>query len=64
VIAGVDNGSDRSEERYQTDQRKALRGRALVVIRSNRQAGEIKLTATSPGLDAATVTIQSLASAR
>jgi beta-galactosidase len=59
VIAGVDNGSDRSEERYQADQRKALHGRALVVIRSQQQPGQIKLTAASPGLESATVTIQS-----
>ncbi len=57
VIAGVDNGSDRSEERYQAEQRQALRGRALVVIRSGAQAGAIKLTATAPGLETATVTI-------
>ncbi len=59
VIAGVDNGSDRSEERYQADQRKAWHGRALVVIRSGQGPGEIKLTATSPGLETATVVVQS-----
>ncbi len=63
VIAGVDNGSDRSEERYQANQRKALRGRALVVVRSRQPIGEITLTATAPGLETATVTIQSRSAA-
>ena len=64
VMAGVDNGNDRSEERYQGDHRSVWHGRALVVIRSTREAGRIRLTATSPGLADATVTIQSRPAAR
>jgi beta-galactosidase len=64
VIAGVDNGSDNSVERYQADHRTTWHGRALVVVRSSKQAGPIKLTATSPGLADATVTIQSRPAAK
>lgn len=64
VITGVDNGSDSSEECHQADQRKAWHGRALVVIRSSKEAGRIRLTATSPGLADATVTIRSRPAAR
>jgi beta-galactosidase len=59
VIAGVDNGSDRSEERYQADQRSVWQGRALVVIRSTKAGGRIQLTASAPGLANATTTIRS-----
>ena len=63
VIAGVDNGSDRSEERHQADQRSVWQGRALVVIRATKAGGRIQLTASSPGLADATAMIQSRPSA-
>jgi len=64
VIAGVDNGSDSSEERYQANHRKVWHGRAIVVVRSSKEAGRIRLTATSPGLADATVTIRSRPTAK
>ena len=50
VIAGVDNGDMRSEEPYHANQRKAFNGRALVVIRSSRNTGTIRVSATGNGL--------------
>lgn len=50
VIAGVDNANIKDTDPYVGTSRKAWHGRALVVIRSTQQAGEIKLTVSSPGL--------------
>jgi beta-galactosidase len=58
VIAGVDNADIKDTDPYVTNTRKAWKGRALVVIKSNRNAGEIKLTVSSPGLTVATINIK------
>ena len=57
-IAGVDNGSPVSMEKFKTDRRKAFYGKCLVVIQSNNQAGVIKLTATADGLKPAVMTVK------
>jgi len=49
-IIGVGNGDQKSVESFQARQRKAYNGRCLVVIRSTRRGGRIKLTAESRGL--------------
>lgn len=56
-IAGVDNGSPTSLERFKpvighedTASRKAFYGKCLVVIQNNGNAGTATLTATAPGL--------------
>jgi beta-galactosidase len=59
VIAGMDNGDLKNADAYQANERKVWHGRALVVIRSAHDEGKIRLTATSPGLREATLTIQS-----
>jgi beta-galactosidase len=61
VIAAVGNGDGEDPASYQGDRRKLYQGRALVVVRTSRHAGSIKLTATTSGLKESTVTIQSKA---
>jgi beta-galactosidase len=64
VIAGVDNADLKDLDQYTGTSRKAWHGRALVVIKSNHQAGEIKLTVTTPGLETAEIKIFSMNSAK
>lgn len=49
-IAGTDNGDPTDHESLKKPSRKLFNGKALVVIQSDGQAGNIRLTATSPGL--------------
>lgn len=58
VIAAVGNADGRDTGAYQGTQRKLYEGRALVVIRTSKQSGAIRLTAAAPGLAEAAVTIQ------
>jgi beta-galactosidase len=55
VIAGVGNGDGQDADSYHSERRKLYQGRALVVIRSSRQAGEVQLRASAPGLSADSV---------
>jgi beta-galactosidase len=59
-IVATDNGDATSFESFQAPERNAFNGMALVIIRSLAgQPGTIKLTATSDGLESATVKIHS-----
>jgi len=49
-VACVGNGNPISHESYQAKQRKAFHGLCLVVVRSTKQEGDIRLTASSEGL--------------
>lgn len=54
-ILGVDNGDPTSQERYKAGKdgvwkRKAFMGKALVIVRSTREAGSFTLTGRSDGL--------------
>ena len=57
VIAGVDNAKLKDVDPYVGNIRKTWHGRALVVIRSSKNAGDILLTVSSPGLNDAIATI-------
>jgi beta-galactosidase len=57
TIAGVDNGFQASLEPFKADYRKAYRGLCLAIVQAKNTAGQIKLTATSAGLEDAGVTI-------
>ncbi len=59
TIAGVGNANPVSVESYQLPERKAWRGRCMVIIKSKKSSGNIILKASSPGLDAAKIVIQS-----
>ena len=52
-IAGVDNGSPISMEKFKDNHRKAFYGKCLVVVQNNGEPGGIKLTATAEGLEGA-----------
>jgi beta-galactosidase len=58
-IVGVGNANPVSTESYQQPRRKAWQGRALVVVKSNKQPGRITLRAAAPGLPPASVVIAS-----
>jgi beta-galactosidase len=58
VIAGVDNANLKDVDSYVGTARKAWHGRALVVIRSTKNAGDITLTVSTPGLPDAIVTLR------
>lgn len=57
TVIGVDNGSPTSMERFKADHRKAFFGKALVVIRKDKDAGPIRLKAVSPMLAAGQLVI-------
>lgn len=59
IIAGVDNANLKDVDPYIGTTRKAWHGRALVVIKSSRKSGDIKLKVSSPGLTDAALTIHS-----
>ena len=52
-IAGVDNGSPISLERFKDNHRRAFYGKCLVVIQNNGEAGPVRLIATADGLEEA-----------
>jgi beta-galactosidase len=57
-ILAVGSANPISEEMYVGNQRKVYRGRALVVVKSTDQAGEIRLTAHADGLDGMEIIIK------
>jgi beta-galactosidase len=59
VIAGIGSGDLATTESYQANPRRVYQGRALVVIRSTAQPGNIVLSASSTGLKPARTTIRS-----
>lgn len=57
TIAGVDNGSPISRERFTAHERHAFYGKCLVVVRNDGTPGTATLTATAPGLRGESVEI-------
>ncbi len=57
-LIGVDNGAPANHDSYQASSRPAFHGLALAVVRLTGTAGTVSVTATSPGLAPATVTIK------
>ncbi|WPV01493.1 glycoside hydrolase family 2 TIM barrel-domain containing protein [Mucilaginibacter sp. cycad4] len=58
VIAGVDNADIKDTDPYAGNSRKAWHGRAMVVIRSTHNTGDIKLTVSSARLSDAIIAIK------
>jgi len=56
-LIGVDNGDMSNQEDFKGKQKKAVHGMCLAIVQSNANAGQIRITATSPGLKPATVTV-------
>ncbi|QEC74814.1 glycoside hydrolase family 2 TIM barrel-domain containing protein [Mucilaginibacter ginsenosidivorax] len=60
TIAGVANADMKDTDSYVGNTRKAWHGRALIIIKSTHNSGDIKLTVTSPDLSEAVVNIKTL----
>lgn len=58
INAGVGNADVISHEPFQADQRKLFQGKALLIVCSRRQAGEITVTAKSKGLKSTKVILK------
>ncbi|WP_316800570.1 beta-galactosidase GalB [Pedobacter frigidisoli] len=56
-IAGVDNGFQASLEPFKASYRKAFHGLCLAILQSTDKSGTMKLTASSAGLSASSITI-------
>jgi beta-galactosidase len=54
-LLGLESGSNDSHESYQSDKRKALRGRLLAIIQLSGKPGQTQVQITSPGLKATTI---------
>ncbi|GAG38443.1 unnamed protein product, partial [marine sediment metagenome] len=63
-IIGVDNGDMTSLEPYRDTRRKAFYGKALVILQSTSEVGQVRLTATSPGLSSGALVINTQESPR
>ena len=57
LIAGVDNGSPISMERFKDDHRKLFNGKALLIVQTDGTSNPINIEAISPGLSPANITI-------
>jgi beta-galactosidase len=56
-IIGIDNGDPANHDSYQASSRPTFNGLALAVVRLAGVTGTVSVTATSPGLASATITI-------
>jgi beta-galactosidase len=56
-IIGLDNGDTLSHEDYQSNRRKAFNGLCLAIVQSTGKPGQIRVTASSPGLKPGSVTV-------
>jgi beta-galactosidase len=54
----MENGDVNSPEPYQGPTRKAFHGRGLAILQSSAAAGKVKIIATAPGLEPATVELE------
>ena len=59
-IIAVDNALLKDTTPYTSLTRKAWKGRALVIIKTHKHAGNITLQATSPGLKSASLKVKSM----
>ncbi len=58
-IAGVDNGCETDHDSFKASYHKAFNGLALAIVQTKEKPGNITFTATSQGLQGASVTLQS-----
>jgi beta-galactosidase len=61
LLVATDNGDPASHADYKSNRRKAFNGMCLAIVKSNGKAGMIQVTAVSPGLPTARVTIATTA---
>ncbi|MDO5969534.1 glycoside hydrolase family 2 TIM barrel-domain containing protein [Flavivirga aquimarina] len=60
TILAVDNGDPKSEESFVGNTRSTFNGKCILIVKSTQKAGDIKISAQSKGLKAATVLVKSL----
>jgi beta-galactosidase len=58
-VIGVGNGDPNSHEPDHASKRRAFNGLCMAIVQSTKEAGEIRIDASSPGLSGATLTIPS-----
>jgi len=56
-LIGVGNGDPSSHEADKASQRRAFNGLCVAIVQSTRQAGQLSVQATSPGLESATTAV-------
>jgi len=57
-LIGVGNGDPSSHESDKGDRRKAFNGLCMAIVQASRQDGELKITASSPGLEGVSATLE------
>jgi beta-galactosidase len=57
-LIGVGNGDPSSHEADKASQRHAFNGLCVAIVQSTKQAGQMSVQATSPGLESATATVE------
>jgi beta-galactosidase len=55
-IIGVDNGDPQSHEDFKSNRRKAFNGLCLAIVQSTAKSGQVRITASSPGLKSGNLT--------
>jgi beta-galactosidase len=60
-LIGVGNGNPSSHEADKADRRHAFNGLCMAIVQSTREPGELRLEATSPGLEPAAIVLNSYA---
>jgi beta-galactosidase len=58
-IIGIGNGDLNNSENCRGDTHRAFQGRGLAILQTTTTPGGVTLKATSPGLESASVTLQS-----
>jgi beta-galactosidase len=56
-LLGVGNGDASSHESDKGDKRRAFNGLAMAIVQAGKQAGELRVEASAPGLESAMVTV-------
>jgi beta-galactosidase len=59
LLLGVDNGDPRSHADYRSPRRQAFHGLCLALLQSTARPGQMRVTASSPSIEPATVVISS-----
>ena len=57
VVAAVDSADNADHDPFQAKQRRAFQGRCFALIKANKAAGQIGVTASAPGLAGAKITV-------
>lgn len=59
TIAAIGNGDGESQESYSGNTVHLFQGRAIIVLRSTHEAGDVRLTAKAESLNASSIAIDS-----